>query len=142
VVRGCDFDLRGLNLKRGDLVLLVDGEFEFEHSKLLVVFDRFVNTEEEYRRTKVQLFGVAQPCDFGAIKTASLKTPYNFNGILLPNITLFPDYRALNIIYTPSGGYVGEESIITALSTIKGFELYATMLKSQLASSPVTIPGS
>ena len=48
MARKFEFDLRRLNPKRGDLVLLVDGELEFEHSKLLAVFDRFISPGEAY----------------------------------------------------------------------------------------------
>lgn len=134
-----EFDLRKLNPSRGDLVLLIDDDFETGNSPLLAVFDRFFDKRE------TNIFGdgpnvnISSPgagCSFSTDAAFYLLNPEHINGtsIQLPKFNRCIVSEG-DIRYCADRGYVGDRQVVEALENEKGYEFYGAWLRSQLFPS-------
>ena len=118
-------DLRKLNPKEGDLVLLINRDFEWGEPYLLTVFSRFLKDNEIARDTTVKLLG-KEECKFNARRIAYLKPSINFSGKFIPDIEHLSTRDEFS--YIPEEIYVGVQQIIDVLKKEKGYEIYASIL--------------
>ena len=114
-------DLRKLNPRKGDLVLLVSEQFKDIVKPRLLVFESFLNQENSDGAVIIR---GPNDCYVDASRMIILHPEIDVSEFKFPN----PVDSTISGSYSVDHIYVGAEDIINALREMPGYESYADLL--------------